>query len=440
MVWMRRLAAAGLAALALSTTACGSAGTLLSASPGDEAARLVPPDAIAFVSVDARLDSEQWRAARELVGPLHLPSGLDDYRDVKPAVGDELNIAVLGVDEGNPEAVALVKPADEAKLRTLVAKLDTADEHYTVRRVGDWSVVADSEDAFAAVRQAEAGRSLADVPQYQRTTAQLGGDALAVAYADGDRLQQLSGELRGLALVAGLPEAVGARVAADDDAVGLQLRLVQRQPAPVYKPRLLRDVPSGAMLAVSFKNPQRLLERLALEPTLHADVARVERMLGISLAELAPALRGESVLYVTQGVLLPTFVLEVEAQQPEAAVRALRRVAAKSTTLPLNVSRRGNRVFLSNGLPLQASGAPKLVDDASFKDALAAADTPQEVTWLAYVDLPRLLPVVQALSQALGGGKVSPADTQRLDGLRNVVAFGARSGSTTRVELRAARR
>jgi hypothetical protein len=440
MTAMRWLAAAGLAALVLATAACGGTGTLLAGSPGDEAAQLVPPDAIAFVSIDSRLDSAQWRTVRELFGPTHLPLGLDYERDVKPAVGDELSFAVLGIHDGKPEAVALVKPTDDAKLRALVGRFDQGDEHYAVQHVGDWAVVADSRAAFAAVNRAEAGRSLADVPQFQRAMEHLDGDALAVAYAGGGTSQLLPGKVRGLALVTGLPETMAARLAAEDDAVRLQVRLELREPAPVYRPRLLRDVPSGAMLAVSFKNPQRLLERLALEPTLHDIVARVERALGLSVAELAPALRGEGVFFVTQGALLPTFVLEVEAQQPEAAVRVLRRLAAKSTTLPLTVSRRGNRVFLSNGLPLQAAPGPRLVDDASFKDALAAADTPEEVTWLAYVDLPRLLPVAQALFEVLGGGKPSAADTRLLDRIGTVVAFGARSGSTTRVEFRVARR
>jgi hypothetical protein len=437
---MRGLVGAALAALVLSTAACGGTGASLASLPGDGAAHLVPPDAIAFVSADARLDSDQWRTVRDLVGPIHLPLGLDYDRDVKPAVGDELNLAVLDVKEGKPEAVAIVKPSDESKLRALAAKFDEGDEHYTVRHVGDWAVVADSTDAFAAVSRAETGRSLADVPQFQRAMEQLGRNALVVAYVGGRGSQLLSGKLRGLAYVAGLPETIAARLAAEDDAVRLQVHLQQRKPAPAYRPRLMGDVPSGALLAVSFKNAQRLLERLALEPTLHDAAAGLERALGVSIGALAPVLRGEGVFYVTQGVLLPTFVLEVESQNPAEAEHILRRLASKSTMLPLGVFTRGNRVFLSNGRPLQVSAGPKLVDDPPFKDALAAADTPEDVTWLAYADLHRLVPVLQTLSQALGSGGTQPrTEAPALDRLGTIVAFGARSGSTTSVELRVTR-
>jgi hypothetical protein len=183
------------------------------------------------------------------------------------------------------------------------------------------------------------------------------------------------------------------------------------------------------------------LQQLAAQPALGDAAAGLQQALGVSLDSLAPVLSGEGVLYVAQGLLLPTFVLEVESQKPDKAVAALKRVAAKSTTVPLGVYRRGSRVFLSNGMPLQASAGPKLVDDAPFKDALAGADTPNDVAWLAYADLHRLVPVLQALQQALGKGGTSPSgDQPKLDRLGTLVAYGARSGSTTRVELRVTER
>ncbi|HEX6663638.1 MAG TPA: hypothetical protein VF025_08180, partial [Gaiellaceae bacterium] len=80
----------------------------------------------------------------------------------------------------------------------------------------------------------------------------------------------------------------------------------------------------------------------------------------------------------------------------------------------------------------------RLVDDQPFKDALAAAEVPKEVTFLAYADVQRLAPVVQALAQLLGQGQGSASTSQLkgLDHIGTVVAFGARAGSTARVELR----
>jgi hypothetical protein len=253
-------------------------------------------------------------------------------------------------------------------------------------------------------------------------------DALALAYADGAGVRELRDELGALAHEAGSPRWVAARAVANEDAVELEVHAGSPTPAPkVYSPRLLREVPSGAMLAVSFKD---------------ADGAvKIARALGLPLATLLPALRGEGVLYLVPGALIPVFVLEVDSPNPQAAARSLRAVAARIKTktgnaLPLQVLVRGKRVFLTNGLGVPSPTAGRLVNDQTFKDAAAAADVPSEVTWLAYADVQRLAPLIQALSQLLGQAPPSANATERLEQLGTLVAFGARSGSTARFELR----
>jgi Protein of unknown function (DUF3352) len=446
---MRIVAAALAVGFALAAAGCGSVERTSAAGElGRDAATLVPPDSLAFVSIDTRLDSEQWQVVEDLTGGLKLlrsslrEQNLDLERDVRPALGDELNLAVLGLDAGKPEAVALAKPEDEAKLRALAAKFDEGDEHYTVERIGGWSVVADSAAAFEKVRGAESGRSLADVQWFQEASSQVSGDALALAYADGAGLQQLPAKLAALVRASGSPSWVAARAAADKEAVQVEVQAGSPSPAPaVYRPRLLREVPSGAILALSFKNTDRALKRLAAEPALEASIREVERSLGLTLASLMPGLRGEGVFYVLPGALLPIFVLEVESPSPQAAARALRLVAARikaktGNALPVQVLTRGNRVFLTDGMAPPSSTGALLVDDQGFKDALAAADVPAEVSWLAYADLQRLTPLVQALSQLLGRTPPSATETQSLERLDTLVAFGAQSGQTSRVVLR----
>jgi hypothetical protein len=446
---MRIVAAALAVGFALAAAGCGSVERTAAAGElGRDASTLVPPDSLAFVSIDTRLDSEQWRVVEDLTGGLKLlrsslrERDLDLDRDVQPALGDEVNLAVLGVEGGQPEVVALAKPEDEAKLRALAAKFDEGDEHYTVERIAGWSVVADSAQAFEKVRGAESGRSLADVQWFQEASRQVSGDALALAYADGAGLRQLPAKLAALVRASGSPSWVAARAAADKEAVQVELRAGSPSPAPaVYRPRLLREVPSGAILAISFKDAARALKRLAAEPTLQASIRGLERSLGLTLTDLMPGLRGEGVFYVLPGALLPIFVLEVESPSPQAAAVALRRVAARikakiGNALPVQVLIRGNRVLLTDGLAPSSSPGGVLVEDQGFKDALAAADVPAEVSWLAYADLQRLTPLVQALSQLLGSAPPSATETQRLDRLGTLVAFGARSGPTSRLELR----
>lgn len=429
------------AVLVLATAGCGSSTAQTS---GTDAAALVPPDAIAFVTVDANLDSEQWRRLDELTQGLPLRTRvletvrkalrekqLDFAEDVRPAFGDELDIAVLQVGSDEFEAVVLTQPKDEAKLRSLVAAYNARAGDYRVERIGDRSVVADSAEAFAAVRRAESGRSLEDVADFRAAQAQVDGDALATAYADGAGLQRLSGRLGALARVAGSPRWVAARLAAEEEAVRLDVYAGSPAPLPaLYRPRLLRDVPSGAILVVSFKDAQLLLRRLAREG-----------LLGLPLADLAPALRGEGVFYLVPSSFLPIFVLEVESPNAQAAARSLQRLARRigvktGNALALHVVTRGNHVFLTNGLGPAPTTGGRLVDDEPFKAALAAADVPRDVTWLAYADVQRLTPLVQALSQVLGRAPPRASELENLDRLGTLVAFGARSGSTSRLELR----
>jgi hypothetical protein len=451
-----RVAAAALATgLVLLAPGCGSGTAPGSGNLGRDAAALVPPDAIAFVNVDGNLDSEQWQRLDDLTRGLRLrtqvvdrvqkalrTAQLDFDEDVRPAIGDEFDMAVLGSENGEPEAIVFTKPKDESKLRSLVAAYDEHAEGYRVERIGDWSVVADSTAMFQKVREAESGRSLADVQWFHEASDRLTGDALARAYASGAALRSLPAEIGGLVRAAGSPRWVAARLEAEQDAIRLELQAGSLNPAPaLYRPTLLRDVPSGAVLAVSFKDLDRPLGRLAADPALRDSLREIERYLGVPLARLAPALRGEGAFYVLPGALLPTFALEVQSPDPQAAAGSLRTLAAQlraktGNVLPLRVARYGSRVVLTDAPTTLGTAGGSLVDDQSFKDALAAAGAPDEVTFLAYADVHRLAPILQAVTQLLSRGSASPAGTQDLDRLGTLVSFGARSGSTSRFEAR----
>jgi hypothetical protein len=420
---MRAAVAAVLAACSLLVAAgCGSSTAATGQSRGD-AADLVPPSALAFVSADANLDSAQWRTVTDLFGPIELPKKLDYQRDVEPAVGDELNLAVLGVDNGKPEAVAIVKSKDEAKLRSLAAQFDEGSEHYTVQDIAGWSVVADSAANFQAVRDASTGTSLADTAEFKQTVSQLGG-GLAFAYANGAVVKNLRANLRSLV---GRPQWLAARVNAGKDDVRLDVHAIGAGKAAAYKPTLLRDVPSGAALAVSFKNVNELLARIQSQPALRSALPPLADLKGVT---------GEGVLYVVPGTLVPVVTLEVRPRNATAATESLEALATRiGKTLPFHVTREGTKVVLTNAAGNQGSSG-SLVDDKAFKDAVAAADVPDDVTWLAYADVPHLAPLVQAFSTLFGKGQQQKSSPQ-LDKVGIVVAYGARTGSTSRIVVHA---
>jgi hypothetical protein len=423
---MRAAIAAALAAVFLLVAAgCGSS-TAATDHAGGDAARLVPPSALAFVSADTNLDSAQWGTVKDLFGPIQLPKDLDYQRDVKPALGDELNVAVLGIDNGKPEAIAIVKPDDEAKLSKLAARFDQGSEHYTVQQIGDWSVVADSAEAFQAVRTASSGSSLADNADYKSATSQLGGAALATAYATGKGVQALPEKLRALVRAGGSPQWIAARLTAENDAARIDVRESGATGRAAYKPTLLRDAPSGAIFAVSFKNVNELLARLQSAQALGAALPPfVAQLKGIS---------GEGVLYVAPGALLAVVTLEVRPQDPAAAAASLKALASRiGNALPLHVTREGAKVLLTNAAGNQGSGS--LVDDKAFKDALATADVPDDVTWLAYADIPRLAPLIQALA-ALASNKDRKVTVTPNEKVGTVIAYGAGTGATSRLVVR----
>jgi hypothetical protein len=401
---------AALAALALVLAGCGSAASQTSSSLTTGAASLVPPTADAFVNVDTNVSSQQWHALGDLIGPKL------ELSQLQAAAGDALSVAVVG-----KEAVAFAKPQDVAKLRELAARFDQGKDHYTVQHIGDWSVVADSQDVFAAVRAASSGRSLADDPTFQAAEDTFHSGALATAFIKGRSLKSL-----------GSAKWFAATVTGDANALQLDLHAQNLKPTPAaYKPLLLRDVPSGAIAAVSFKDLDKPLAQL------HG----VDRYLGVPLAQLLPALRGEGAFYVLQGALVPTFAFEVQSPDPAAADRALLAAAAKIKTqlggaLVVRVARYGSRVVLTNAPPSTSTSGGSLVDDQPFKDALAAAGAPDRVTFLAYADVQRLKPLLEILAQLAGGTGSSSPQLSRLDRIDNVVAFGTPSGLVVRAVLK----
>jgi hypothetical protein len=259
---------------------------------------------------------------------------------------------------------------------------------------------------------------------------------------DGTRLGSASDKTASVTQLLGSPRWLTAQVTSQGDAVRLDARAgTPKQARAAYRPQLLRDVPSGALLAVSFKDANVALTRLVGKSSFRDALGELKEYAGVSAAQLAPALRGEGVYYVTQSALLPTLVLEVNSPNPAATARVFRTAAANLSAkarnmVQLKVFQKGSRVYLTNAAAVQSAVGGSLVDDKAFKDALAAAGTPTAVNWLAYADVNRLAPIVQVLSQLLGGSESSRQQGQKLDRLGTLVAYGARAGADSRVTVR----
>ena len=446
---MRALVAVALASLTIVLAGCGGSSSTGSASAGNlgaDAANLVPADALAFVSLDTDQSSQQWQQLDALTQGLAVRTkvlqqlnaalakhGLSYDKDVKPALGKELDVAVLKVEAGNPEVVAFAQPADDSKLSALASKFDEGTEHYTVEKIGGWSVVADSEDAFAAVRATQGGRSLGDTGGYTAAQSQVSGSAIARAYLAPGAFTALAKNLSLGANAA--PAWAAAKVDVGSDTVRASaLAAGKIVPAP-YTPRLLRDVPSGAALAVSFKGSAQLAQALRAAQT---------KML--PLRQLAPLLTGEGVLYVRANGLVPEVAVELAPTDPQAALARARAVlssaAGRLGPLQLTAQLSNGKLGIADS-PAAVSalrGGAKLVDDAAFKDALEAAGAPKLRSALVYADVAQLAPFLQLAAQAAGGKPLDPTVTDTLNHIGPLVAWATRSGTSSRFELWAKRR
>ena len=458
---VRALPAAALAALALVAAGCGAgrAATVGSSTIGAGAAKLVPADALALVSLDTDTNSQQLQQLDQLTSGLAARSalldkvsaalakhGLDYTKDVKPALGPEVDLAVLGVTNGKPEAIALTQSTDQSKLSSLAATFDSGGDHYTVQQVGGWSVVADSADAFAAVQAASNGSSLAGTSGYAAAGSALPGAAIARLYVAKSALASLPGSS---GTKPSSPAGwVGAALTAESGALQLQIARPASSTASTAG-SLLGDVPSGAVFAASFRGNGMLAKSLtALAGRSGGAAAKPKEQgkgkgLGLAPGALAPLASGDAAVYLRPSGLIPIFGLELRPQDPAAAETALKTVAAKleqraGGALTLIVRRQGDRVYAADSAQaisdLRGTG-PKLVHDAAFTAAVKAAGGGQP---LVYADVPQLLPFVQALGPALGA-QVPKELVDSLGHLGTVVAVTRSDATAHRLVIRLTR-
>jgi len=122
MVVQRLLRTGALAALVLAVTGCGAAKQAASTPDG---ADFAPASTAVYVTGVTDPDSSQWAKADALLGRFPgrekllaearkdlLKDGLTWERDVKPALGPELNLALLDFNDADHNYVFFTKPKD----------------------------------------------------------------------------------------------------------------------------------------------------------------------------------------------------------------------------------------------------------------------------------------------------------------------------------------
>jgi hypothetical protein len=447
---MRTILAAGITAAVVFATAAGGGGTGTAAGAGvalGAGAEAAPADAVAFLAVDSDLGSSQWQALDGLLAKLpqhdalvsalqqsfEQKTGLSWTGDVRPALGPELDVAVLpAAAGGKPQVVLLTQPADPTKLDALLQKLAAAGGPAPVSaHVGGWTAVSDDQSALDAASAATA--HLSGDALYREARTRLAPEALLTAYANGAEARQLASAVGGRAGAGHLVWAAADAVASDG---GLKVDGFVRSDVSGLQPyasSLVGQIPSGVLLVADFQAGQQPAAASgSTNPVLAA------------LGKVAASLGGETAVYVSPGAPLPAVTLVTHPSDPQAtlgalddALGAIGSAAGGAKTggfdlgallggLRLSHAQVGSALVVSTSQQaigaFEGSGA-KLADDATFREAQEASGMPDLTTGFVYANLKDALPALQGLLALAGAG--STTGSVDVGALRTLTAFGA---------------
>lgn len=456
---MRLVILSALAALLLA--GCGSSAVDTAGAPrGAAPAAVVPADTGLFIGVVTESDSAEWKSLEALLG--RFPDGdrllsqiatavagkdADWEDDVRPALGPVTALVAL---PNSGDAVAITKPSLRAKLDALLGRADRPIASKTLE--DGWVAVAEKQATLDAYEHALDGPRLADDKGFAAAVDDLPGDSLATLFVRPSGLN-----LSGLAPATGavLPSAsaggfewLGAALTAKDDGLALD-GTVRMDKAPVsYEPTLLRQVPAGVVLAVSFHGSEEAT-RAVTGSSLAPFFGGFESALGVRLQDLLELLQGQGVLYVRPGLPIPEVTLAVEVEDGDVAMGLLDRVAGKlggsfertqTDGVPAHVLTMDQvRVSwaVDDGTLIVSTGATairdlrsadtKLVDEDAFDRTGQTVGLGDRTAGFVYVDVVRATELVRGLA-SLAGEELPPELARNLAPIESFVANASTDG------------
>jgi hypothetical protein len=463
--------------IALTAAACGGSGS----DPAAGAAGIVPASVPLYVAVNTDLDGDQITKAHALIdrfpggeGFLHMMAaqlgkeGVSFERDVKPALGPELDVVLLNVPQQgqDPDVVALLQPADKDKLEALLAKgLEPGEPKPVTREIEGWTAVAENQAVLDRFEQARGDESLEDTDAFKDAMDGLPGDALSHAYVNVEQLaksalaqsaQQLgSAQLDQAFGQTGLSQ-LGAAVTAEDDGFRLDATTGAGKNAEDFEPSLPSVLPAGALAYVGIgdvaKGIREALNRAGEQnPQLDQQIAQAELGLGASIdKDVLPLFEQESALAVypaATGEDEPGIVLALKTDDPQGRMNTIDRILTRigqfgapisapqatqaggvaahvvsvSGEYSIYYAALGDKLVITNDPELLAKtngNGAKLATDPTFRHAQSAADVPGDVQSLIYVNLKAVKPLVAK--------DAPPQVTENLEPLNSFVLYGSK--------------
>jgi len=450
----RALAATALAVLA-------AVGILLVGRSGNPpiatgAARLVPADALVYVHLSTDPRRAAVRRAVKLAGRfpsfgrlrdsiLRRLSVNGDASEMAHWLGPEAALALLDTSGTIAGSLVVIGVRDEEGARRFLAEgrggasperyRGVRIDHYGdvmgafVRAAGGarYVVIGQEASVHQAIDLAQGrGRSLADDGEYRSAVAGLPADRVADAYVTGGGVHRLLVPAGGLLGVVGALldrpglQATGVALSAEDPGARLVVHALGGSgPYEPFTPRLLGDVPQGALAYMGVRGFDRTAARLLAatgeqSSTLGRVIAAIPR-------ELITPLQGEVALLLTaQGdrTVLTVLARAGDERRTRAALGrlpgALRKVLPRLRTrhatvagVPATVLRSGPAFQLDaalfggklviatapEGIALLRANRARLKDEEAFRRVVPETGT--KVTTVVFLDFDQLLQLAE---------------------------------------------
>jgi len=454
-----RLALAALAVVAVAGCGGGGGGGGEKSSTGPPAgASLVPGSTPVFITVTTDESSDQWQKADALLkkfpGREKLlayvrkelnQEGVNYERDVRPALGPEVDLAIFELESAGDNLVGMTKPDDPDKLVELLKKGSDAPKVIKKRDDG-WVVFSDSQSAVDEI--GAAGAKLADNSSYKDALGTLPEKAVATAWVDGKSavaaLEKQSGGT-GLGQLEKLEWAALAVEARDD---GAALEIAAKGigvSATSFESSFLKKVPADTLLFAAFKGLDQTIGDI--ENQVGPSGALVEGFLGVKLQDLVSLFSGEGAIYARSGTPLPEFTLVLDGKNGDAKLVTLGRLAAKAVAAfdaspPTKVTvdgetlnevrfgpfavlygKAGGQIVITDTRnavrDLRGGTGSSLGGDDTFKAAKDAAGMPDSNAGFVYVNLKDSIEEISGLA----GQAIPPDVAANLRPLRTLLAY-----------------
>jgi len=482
---MRFLQIGVLVAIALAVSGCGSdkqAGTV------PAGADFAPASSAVYISGVTDPSSSQWEKAETLLGRFPgrdkllasfrkdlQKEGLSWERDIKPALGDELNLVLLDFEDAEHNYVFFTKPKDEAKFDKFIEAGDDPQVH---RKIDGWTVFADNKLSLDNFEQARSsGDSLSDKDEFRDAMGSLSEETTLRGYVGGESIYAALGKeaatdpdaktFERFSRSFGKLESVSFSTAAEDDGVAVEAAYTNTKEYKIgnYKPELDDALPSGALFYLSFGNLEDVFNSVLTSadqsfPQFKAQRSRIEAALGFELkSDLFPLFSKEGAIAVYRGGELTPNVLFVLRVPDEAkAQRVVDRFAALASlggetsrtirvhgveATEITIAEAGvsvlaavsdGKAFVTNSkaeLEQALGDKKKLADDPVYQEARDVAGGPDETASFVYTNLETGLPYVFDFAEKDEPGSITPDVRANTKPLRSAVFYAEQDGKRT---------